>query len=154
MTERAPLTQTVPLPDLYCIGIASFETKNGRSDADVTVFLHTDVGQVGKCSILVTIEIVSIEIFSFWPKSLTVVVHYPSQSVTLNLSSSFLGYFYLWFLYLTIKENDTLYVPVKSKLQHPPRATPRAFEFLENVCSNSPLTGSKSCSNAPTPGGN
>ena len=41
-------------------------------------------------------------------------------------------------------------VPVKSKLQHPPWATPRAFEFLENLCSNSPLPGLKSCSNAPT----
>ena len=30
------------------------------------------------------------------------------------------------------------YVPVKSKLQHPPQATPWAFEFLENFCSNSP----------------
>ena len=43
------------------------------------------------------------------------------------------------------------YEPVKSKLQHPPRATPRAFEFLKNFCSN-PLTGPKSWSNAPTPG--
>ena len=42
-------------------------------------------------------------------------------------------------------------VPVKSKLQHPPpRATPRAFEFLENFCSNSPLPRPKSCSNAPS----
>ena len=39
------------------------------------------------------------------------------------------------------------YVPVKSKLQHPPRA----FEFLDNFCLNSPLSGPKSCSNAPTP---
>ena len=30
-----------------------------------------------------------------------------------------------------------------------PRATPRAFEFLENCCSNSPLPRPKSCSNAP-----
>ena len=44
------------------------------------------------------------------------------------------------------------YVPVKSKLQHPPPGNPRAFEFLECFCSNSPLTGPKSCSNAPTPG--
>ena len=29
---------------------------------------------------------------------------------------------------------------------------PRAFEFLENYCSNSLLTGPKSCPNAPTPG--
>ena len=38
-------------------------------------------------------------------------------------------------------------VPVKSKLQHPPppQATPRAFEFLENFCSNSPLPRPKSC---------
>ena len=27
---------------------------------------------------------------------------------------------------------------------------PRAFEFLENFCSNSPLPGPKICSNAPT----
>ena len=50
------------------------------------------------------------------------------------------------------KKNSKNYVPVKSKLQHSPRAAPRAFEFLENFCSNSPLTGPKSCSNAPTPG--
>ena len=30
-------------------------------------------------------------------------------------------------------------VPLKSKLTHPPRATRRAFQFLENFCSNSPL---------------
>ena len=34
----------------------------------------------------------------------------------------------------------------------PPRATPWAFEFLENFCSNSLLTTPKSCSNAPPPG--
>ena len=47
-------------------------------------------------------------------------------------------------------ESSFYNVPVKSKLQHPPRANPRAFEFLENPCSNSPLLGLKSCSNAPT----
>ena len=31
-----------------------------------------------------------------------------------------------------------------------PRATPWAFQFLENFCSNYPLPGPKSCSNAPT----
>ena len=36
------------------------------------------------------------------------------------------------------------YVPVNSKLQHP-----RAFEFLENFCSNSPLPRLKSCSKLP-----
>ena len=41
------------------------------------------------------------------------------------------------------------YVPVKSKLKHPPQATPCAFEFLENFCSNSPLLRPKSCSNTP-----
>ena len=45
------------------------------------------------------------------------------------------------------------YVPVKSKLKHPPRATsratPRAFEVLENFCSNFLLPRPKSCSNAP-----
>ena len=35
---------------------------------------------------------------------------------------------------------------------HFPRATPRAFESLENFGSNFPLTGPKSCSNAPIPG--
>ena len=49
-------------------------------------------------------------------------------------------------------ERKVTYVPVKSKLQHPPLATPRAFEFLENFCSNPLLTGPKSCSNAPLPG--
>ena len=42
---------------------------------------------------------------------------------------------------LTITTGD---VPVKSKLQHPPRATPRVFELLENFCSNSPLPRPKS----------
>ena len=41
-------------------------------------------------------------------------------------------------------------VPVKLKLQHPPRVTPREFEFLENFWSNSPLPRPKSCSNAPS----
>ena len=31
----------------------------------------------------------------------------------------------------------------------PPRATPRAFDFFENYCSNSPLPGLKCRSNAP-----
>ena len=31
-----------------------------------------------------------------------------------------------------------------------PQATPRAFEFLANFCSNPSLPGPKSCSNAPT----
>ena len=31
----------------------------------------------------------------------------------------------------------------------PPRATPRAFDFFENYCSNSPLPGPKCSSNAP-----
>ena len=31
----------------------------------------------------------------------------------------------------------------------PPRATPRAFNFFENYCSNSPLPGPKCRSNAP-----
>ena len=35
------------------------------------------------------------------------------------------------------------YVPVKSKLQHPPRATPRAFEFLENFWKIPPSRGRK-----------
>ena len=33
-----------------------------------------------------------------------------------------------------------------------PRATPRAFEFLENFCSNSPLTGPKAVQMPPPPG--
>ena len=37
-------------------------------------------------------------------------------------------------------------VSVKSKLQH---ATPRAFDFFENYCSNSPLPRPKCHSNAP-----
>ena len=41
-------------------------------------------------------------------------------------------------------------VSVKSKIQHPPPgATPRAFDFFENCCSNSPLPGPKCRSNAP-----
>ena len=40
-------------------------------------------------------------------------------------------------------------VPVKSKLQHPPRATPGHLNFWKNFCSNSPLTRPKSCSNTP-----
>ncbi len=32
-----------------------------------------------------------------------------------------------------------------------PRTDPRAFEFLENICSNSPLPRPKCCSNASSP---
>ena len=42
-----------------------------------------------------------------------------------------------------------IYVSVKSKLQHAPQGNPRAFDFFENYCSNSPLPGPKCCSNAP-----
>ena len=38
-------------------------------------------------------------------------------------------------------------VPVKSKLQHPPRA----FEFLENFGSNFPLTGAEKLFKGPYP---
>ena len=48
---------------------------------------------------------------------------------------------------LSLSQRETN-VSVKSKLQHPPPPT-RAVECLENFCSNSPLTGPKSCSNAP-----
>ena len=45
-----------------------------------------------------------------------------------------------------------IYQPNRSfNIPPPPRATPRAFEILEDFCSNSPLTGLKSCSNTPTP---
>ena len=37
---------------------------------------------------------------------------------------------------------------VKSKRQHSPRATPLAFDFFENYCSNSPPPGPKCRSNA------
>ena len=48
------------------------------------------------------------------------------------------------------KERSISNVSVKSKLQHaPPRATPQAFDFFENFCSNSPLPGPKCRSNAP-----
>ena len=43
----------------------------------------------------------------------------------------------------------TAYVPVKSKLEHPPGQYPGHLNFF---FSNSPFTGPKSCSNAPTPG--
>ena len=51
-----------------------------------------------------------------------------------------------------VEKKFKIFVHGTWNLQHPPRATPWAFEFLENFCSNSPLTGPKSCSNAPTPG--
>ena len=45
------------------------------------------------------------------------------------------------------QSNQSFYIPPS-----PQPGNPRAFEFLENFCSNSPLTGPKSCSNAPPPG--
>ena len=46
-----------------------------------------------------------------------------------------------------------IYVPVKSKLQHPPpRATPRAFEFLENFFQIPPSPGQKGDQMPPPPG--
>ena len=50
------------------------------------------------------------------------------------------------------KFNTFMYQSNQSFNIPPPRAIPRAFEFWENFCSNSPLTGPKSCSNAPTCG--
>ena len=44
------------------------------------------------------------------------------------------------------------YVPVNEASTSLPRATPRAFEFLENFCSNSPLTGPKAVQMPPPPG--
>ena len=44
------------------------------------------------------------------------------------------------------------YVPVKSKLQHPSPGNPRAFEFLENYCSNSPSPGQKTVQMPPPSG--
>ena len=43
------------------------------------------------------------------------------------------------------------YVPVKSKLQHLPRATPRAFAFFENLCSNSPPPRAEKLFKCPHP---
>ena len=44
------------------------------------------------------------------------------------------------------------YVPVKSKLQHPPQATPRAFEFVENFWKIPPSPGRKTVQMPPPPG--
>ena len=46
-----------------------------------------------------------------------------------------------WHINWDLQHSHHGYVSVKSKLQHPPRANPRAFDFLENYCSNSPLPG-------------
>ena len=47
----------------------------------------------------------------------------------------------------------TAYLPVKSKLQHPPPpGNPRAFEFLEKFCSNPPSPGRKAVQMPPPPG--
>ena len=51
---------------------------------------------------------------------------------------------------LTFINTTAMYQSNRSFNIPPPRAAPRAFQFLENFCSNFPLTGPKSCSNAPT----
>ena len=48
----------------------------------------------------------------------------------------------LWFPFIMYRSNRSFNMP-------PPRATPRAFDFFENYCSNSPLPGPKCRSNAP-----
>ena len=50
----------------------------------------------------------------------------------------------MWiFLLLMYRSNRSFNMPP------PPRANPRAFDFFENYCSNSPLPGPKCRSNAP-----
>ena len=46
-----------------------------------------------------------------------------------------------WHINWDLQHSHYGYVSVKSKLQHPPRANPRAFDFFENYCSNFPLPG-------------
>ena len=48
----------------------------------------------------------------------------------------------------SISGNDVMYRSNRS-FNIPPRATPRAFDFFENHCANSPLPGRKCRSNAP-----
>ena len=48
-----------------------------------------------------------------------------------------------------IQINKVMYQSNRSLNIPPTRATPKAFEFLERFCSNSPLPRSKSCWNAP-----
>ena len=47
------------------------------------------------------------------------------------------------------KSYGQAYVPVKSKPQHPPPGSPRAFEFLEKFCSNPPSPGRKAVQMPP-----
>ena len=58
------------------------------------------------------------------------------------------------FVSATMCRQQFVLVCLTSQIAAPtsPRATPRAFEFLEIFCSNSLLPGLKSCSNAPTLG--
>ena len=49
-------------------------------------------------------------------------------------------------------KNKIAYVPVKSKLQHPPRATPWAFEFLKYFVQIPPSPGQKAVQMPPLPG--
>ena len=77
-----------------------------------------------------------------------------SKEETLNVMVGQL-YFILRYVLLCCSETFFLFCLCTSQIEastSSPRATPWAFEFLENFCSNSPLTGPKSCSNAPTPG--
>ena len=67
-------------------------------------------------------------------------------SFFLSTSLSFKLFFLLCFSF------KTAYLPIKSKLQHPPRANPRAFEFLENFVQIPPSPGRKAVQMPQSPG--
>ena len=60
------------------------------------------------------------------------------------------GYGWAWILKRVAVRVLVIMYQSNRSFNIPPPATPRTFEFLENLCSNSPLPGLKSCSNAPT----
>ena len=71
-----------------------------------------------------------------------------------SLSRAFLGNTYFGVIsfmerFLFLYQISVMYRSDRRFNISPPRATPRAFDFFENYCSNSPLPGPKCRSNAP-----
>ena len=89
---------------------------------------------------------------SYWFPLLSMCCHALLSWHLYNLPCVSVLYWLISIARFVFKSECSLMYQSNRSFNIPLGATPRAFEFLENFCSNSPLAGPKSSSNAPTPG--